>query len=84
MPQAVTGSICLFTAAVSKAPVLQSNALAAGLQAAKSVDFAFPQGPNDFSGNRVTTAGQYWRPAVFTTACNCWRLLDKNYKRSYG
>ena len=85
---AAAGNTCsnvwMFDAAVDRAPALQRNALAAGLQAAKSVELSFPQGPNDFSGARVTTAGQFWRPLEFTKACKCWRLLDRKFKPSYS
>ena len=68
-------------AALSRAPQLSATALTAGLQAAKSIDFSFPQGPNDFSGNRVTTGGQFWRVAQFMTSCKCWRVVQHDFRR---
>jgi hypothetical protein len=74
------GSACnevwMFAAAVDHAPVLQRTALAAGLQAAGSVDFSWPWGPDSFSGSRVTYGGQFWRPTQFFTSCDCWKLTD--------
>src|SRR5207237_4730147 len=51
----------MLQAAVSRAPQLSVTAIQAGLQRTKGIDFSFPQGPNDFSGNRVTTGGQFCR-----------------------
>ena len=78
------GNVCdqvwMFAAAVDHAPALQTNALANGLQQAKSIDFSFPQGPNNFTG--TTTGGQFWRTTGFTTSCNCWRVTDPTFRPS--
>lgn len=74
--------VWMLAAAVDHAPAIQSNALAAGLQAAKTVDFSFPQGPNDFSGEGTTTGGQYYRFDTFTDDCNCWRVTTPQFRRS--
>lgn len=74
----------MFAAAVDHAPALRGDALAAGLQAAKSVDFSYPQGPTDFSGAGSTYGGQYWRPLTFQLSpCKCWKLLDRNFTRTF-
>jgi hypothetical protein len=73
----------MFKAAVEHAPVLQASALAAGLQRTGSIDFAFPQGPNDFSGPGVTSGGQFWRVTQFMPACTCWRVIDRTFHRNY-
>jgi len=75
--------VWMMQAAVEHAPSMQRAALAAGLQAAKSVDLAFPRGPADFSSPRVTNGGQFWRPEQFQKACGCWRIVDANFKPSY-
>lgn len=79
-PIGAGGNICdqlwMFAAAVDHAPVLSQSALAAGLQAAKSVNFSYPQGPNDFSGYHVAYGGQYWRTDGFFAGCSCWRVID--------
>jgi hypothetical protein len=84
---AVGGNICdevwMFQAAVNNAAALRGDALAAGLQRAKSIDFAFPQGPNDFTGPRETTGGQFWRTAQFKLECQCWQVLDREFRRGY-
>jgi hypothetical protein len=71
----------MIQAALGNAPELNPLALPAGLHRTKSIDFSFPQAPNDFSGERVTTGGQFWRPAQFTPDCNCWRITRPEYKR---
>jgi hypothetical protein len=70
-------------AAIAHAPVLQRAALAAGLQAVKSIDFSYPGGPNDFSGVHVTYGDEFWRPDQFFTSCNCWRVIDPNFHPSF-
>ena len=81
------GRICnnvgYFVAAVEHAPALTQDALAAGLQRARSVDFSFPEGPNDFSGNRVTHGGQFWRYDQFDRSCTCWKVVDPNFRPSF-
>lgn len=74
--------VWMLTAALDHAPAIQTNAVAAGLQAAKTVDFSFPQGPNDFSQQGSTAGGQYYRFDTFTTKCNCWRVSDPIFRRS--
>ena len=77
--------VWMFAAAVNHAPALRADALAAGLQAVKSVDFSYPQGPTDFSKPGSTYGGQYWRPLTFELSpCKCWKLLDRNFKRTYS
>jgi hypothetical protein len=77
-------AIWMFAAAVNHAPALRADVLAAGLQAAKSVDFSYPQGPTDFSKPGSTFGGQYWRPLKFELSpCKCWKLLDRNFKKTY-
>jgi hypothetical protein len=81
------GRICdnlwYFVAAVSHAPVLEQSALAAGLQQAGSIDFSYPEGPNDFTGSRITHGGEFWRTAQFSANCTCWRVIDTNFRPSY-
>ena len=73
----------MFRAAVDNAPALNGGALAAGLQRAKSVEASYPAGPNDFTGTRATTGGQFWRVAQFKAACKCWQVIDPNFHPSY-
>ena len=81
------GDVCnelwMVQAAAEHAPVLQRNALAAGLQATGSIDFSYPQGPNLFSAPHTTTAGQYWRVAEFFQGCDCWRVVDPTFHPGY-
>ena len=70
--------------AIQHAPSLVRSALAAGLESARSVEFAYPTGPNDFAvGPRVTTGDQFWRTLQFLTACNCWRVIDRTFHPSF-
>lgn len=84
---AFAGNACdelwMFVAAVQHAPSLDQTSLAAGLQKAGSVDFSFPQGPNNFAGDRVTYGGQSWRVAQFMTKCNCWQVVDPAFHPSF-
>ena len=70
----------MFAAAVTHAPALRADALAAGLQRAKTIEFSFPQGPNNFAIRGGTTGGQFWRSTAFTTSCNCWRVTDPTFR----
>jgi hypothetical protein len=74
----------MLQAALGQAPELSPAGLPAGLQRSGSIDFSFPQGPNDFTGERVTTGGQFWRPAQFMPDCECWRVLQPDFRRGYG
>ena len=84
---AFAGNACdelwMFAAAAGHAAVLAPTALVAGLQSAGSVDFSYPQGPNSFAGNGVTTGGQFWRPTQFMSKCNCWQVIDSTFHPSY-
>jgi hypothetical protein len=75
--------VSMFDAATDNAPAMQRNALAAGLQKAKSVEWSFPGGPNDFSANGETTGGEFWRPLQFKPGCKCWQIVDRTFKPSF-
>jgi hypothetical protein len=81
------GYVCtqlwMFQAAINNAPVFRAEALAAGLQRARSIESSYPAGPNDFSGVRQTTGGQFWRVAQFKSACKCWQVIDPNFHPNY-
>ena len=81
---AIRDRLWMFKAAGERTPVLSREALAAGLQAARSVDFSFPFSPNDFSGYHVTYGGQYWRADQFMPGCDCWQVVDPNFYPSYA
>jgi hypothetical protein len=69
-------------AMVDHEPSLSQTLLPEGLQLAKSVDFSFPQGPNDWSAGHLTWSGQYYRVNQFHTSCNCWQLVSPDFQRS--
>jgi hypothetical protein len=85
--EAIAGNACnelwMIKAASENVPTLRQDALAAGLQRAKSIDFSFPSGPNDFSGPGTTTGGEFWRVTQFFADCSCWRVVDPTFHRSY-
>lgn len=70
-----------FQAAVEHAPSVVTNALAAGMQASRTVPFSFPQAPNFFATPGQTAAGQYWRPLQYAAACGCWHVIDPVFTR---
>jgi hypothetical protein len=85
----IAGNACnqlwMLQAALNRAPELSIAALPSGLRATGSIDFSFPQGPNDFTGDGVTTGGQFWRVAQFMPACDCWQVVEPEFQRSgYG
>jgi hypothetical protein len=87
-PDGIEGIACdflwMFQAAVDHAPALQHADVAAGLQAAKSVDFAYPYGPNNFAGPGVTYGGQVWRTDQFLPSCTCWRVIDPTFHPAFS
>lgn len=81
---AVCNQLWAFQAAVSHAPSLSQNELAAGLQRAGSVAMSFPDGPNNFSAAGTTTGGEYWRPVSFHSSCGCWMVNSATFQPSYS
>jgi hypothetical protein len=81
---AVCNEMWMFAAAVDHAPVLKRDALAAGLEAAGSVSFSYPGGPNQFAGSDDTTGGQFWRPVQFSSSCTCWKVLNPSWQSSFA
>ena len=79
----VCDQLWMFQDAVDNAPAFRPDALAIGLQRTKSIDFSYPGGPNDFTGTRATTGGQFWRVAQFMASCQCWQVIDPNFHPSY-
>ena len=77
------GLVWMLDAAVEHATTIGRADLADGLQRAKSIDFSFPQGPNDLSGPRSTTGGQFWRTVQFSKTCDCWRVLEATYRPTF-
>lgn len=81
------GSTCslvwMLVAAIQHAGVTQ-NGLPAGLQAAKTVQMSFPNGPNDFSAPGTTTGGQFWRPVAYHGGCQCWTVVNPTWSPSFG
>jgi hypothetical protein len=83
----LAGNACnelwMIKAAAERAPAIRADALAPGLQAAKSVEFSYPSAPNDFTGRGVTTGGQFWRVTQYFSSCSCWRVIDATFRRTH-
>lgn len=84
---AAAGNACdqfwMLQGAIDYAPTLSQSSLAAGLKASETVNFSYPQGPNDFAaGDKITYAGQYWRVAEFFASCACWKVVDQTFHRN--
>jgi hypothetical protein len=81
------GGVCnvvwTLVAAMVHAPTLSPDALADGLNAAGSIEYSFPYGPNDFTAPGTTWGGQFWRPLNYSAACACWNVTDPNYQPSF-
>lgn len=75
--------VWMLQGALGSAPEISATALQPGLQRVKSIDFSFPQAPNDFTAPRTTTGGQFWRAAQFMPSCRCWQLLTREFRRGY-
>ena len=73
----------ILQAAVQHAPSLERSSLAQGLNRARSVEVSYPQAPNDFSGSRVMTGGQFWRAAQYVLECECWRVTGPDFRPSF-
>lgn len=73
----------MLQAGVQAAASLDRAAFAQGLNKIKSVELSYPQGPNDLSRPRTMTGGQFWRPAQYLLDCECWRVVDPDFKPSY-
>jgi hypothetical protein len=82
-----SGAVCdtgwMFAAAVDHAPSVAPDQVAAGLQRAGSIPFAFPYGPDSFSAPGTTWAGEFWRPVTYHTSCGCWQLDSPNFSPSF-
>jgi hypothetical protein len=83
----LAGNVCnqlwMLKAGVENAAALRQDQVALGLQKAKSVDFSYPQGPNDFSAPKVTYGGQFWRVAQLMPSCGCWQIIEREFKPSF-
>jgi hypothetical protein len=86
-PSGIAGNNCvalaMLKAAAEHAPSMSRNALAAGLQATGAVDLSYPHGPADFRAPNTTFASQNWRVAKFMPSCNCWHVIERNFRPSF-
>jgi hypothetical protein len=86
-PDQFAGAVCdtawMFKAALDHAPSVAQNQLAAGLQRAGSVPFAFPYGPDNFSASGGSWGGQFWRPLTYHASCGCWQTDSPNFQPSF-
>jgi hypothetical protein len=87
-PDGIGGDACselwILVDAIDHAPTLTRAALVQGLEAiGTSLDLSYPEAPADFSGAGTVSGGQYWRPVSFTTACDCWKVLDPTFQPDF-
>jgi len=84
---AVAGLACnqlwMLQAELTRRRKLWPTALPIGLQRTRSIEFAYPQGLNDFTGRKTTTGGQFWRVGQFMPDCKCWRVVQKEFRRGF-
>jgi hypothetical protein len=81
--------VWMLKSAAEHASALSRTQLAAGLAAAGSVDFSYPDGPNDFrpnrfTGSKVTYGDEFWRTDQFLPSCSCWRVVDATFHPSFS
>jgi len=85
--EGIGGTACdelwILKAAVEHAPALSQDALAAGFQAAQTLDLSYPDGPGVWSGKGNTVWMNYWRTDRFVEGCKCWRVEDARFHPSY-
>jgi len=73
----------MFRAALEHAPAMDPTTIGLGLQRARSVEFSFPQGPNDFTAARATSGGQFWRALMYRSDCQCWQVTNPSFRPSF-
>jgi hypothetical protein len=73
----------MFQAALEHAPSIDPTAIGVGLQRAKSVEFSFPQGPNDFGRDRAISGARFWRALEYRSACQCWQVINPTFRPSF-
>lgn len=72
------------TAAMAHDASLTRTGLAAGLDQTGQLPMSYPQGPADFSGSRIATGGEYWRPDVYDGSCSCFKVANPTFAPSFS
>ena len=72
------------TGAMAHDAGLTRAGMAAGLDQVGQLGFSYPQGPANFTGSKVMTGGEFWRPAVFAASCACFRVTNPNFQPSFS
>ena len=62
--------------AAEHTPKVEAKDLAAGLRAAGTVNYSFPEGPNNFKATSVPVGGEYWRMLKFNESCDCFQAIS--------
>lgn len=87
-PDAESGTSCvlvdLLAIAADNAPSLVRADLAAGIQRAGTVQFAFPDGPGNFAQSGGLHGGGFWRVDTWVTSCSCFRVSTPTYTPSFS
>ena len=87
-PDQFAGLTCnivwMLQAGASHDPTFDKAGLVTGLQQVGSIDFAFPDGPDNFSVPGTTWGGQEWRSIAFHASCTCWTPVDPAFHPSFS
>jgi ABC-type branched-subunit amino acid transport system substrate-binding protein len=70
----------LFKQAAERAPALLRSQLASGFAKLGSLQLSYPAGPVDITNASLPVGGQLWRPGVWSSACECWKVTDARYR----
>ncbi|MCU1692862.1 MAG: hypothetical protein JWM64_1953, partial [Frankiales bacterium] len=76
-------NVAMFKDMAERAPSLVRTQLATGLSRVGQKDLSLPSGPAIFNSAALPTGGQQWRPVVYATACQCWRVKDARFRPGY-
>jgi hypothetical protein len=74
------GELMIFRAMVDHAPTLKRSELAIGLESAGTLQLPYGYAPANFVGAGVTWGAQYWRVNEYFTDCQCWRLIQTQFR----
>jgi len=70
-------------AAIQNDTPLVRTGLPAGIARAGKVDLSYPAGPMNITSASDPTGGQYWRADRWSSACECWHVVDQTFHDSF-
>lgn len=71
--------VSAFVSAADHDLPLVRTGLAAGLVRAGPQELSYPVGPMDVTTSTDPTGGQYWRADRWSSACQCWQVIDPQW-----